>query len=80
MRQRIDEKSIRLLPGVTVAEFSAALSDVQWRDPEVDASALRGLKFSAALPPELAKQTLGARLGDNGAARTVTVQARRIVR
>ncbi|OBA74849.1 ATP-dependent helicase [Mycolicibacterium elephantis] len=79
-RQRIDERSVRLLPGATVAEFSAALSDVQWRDPEVDANALRGLKFSAALPSELAMQTLGARLGDEGAARTVAVQPRQIVR
>ena len=62
-RQRIDEKSIRLLPGVTVTEFSAALTAVEWRDPEVDANALRGLKFSAALPSELATQTLGVRLG-----------------
>lgn len=79
-RQRIDEKSIRLLPGVTVAEFSAALTKVQWRDPEVDANALRGLKFSAALPPELARETLGARLGDEGAACAVVVQPKRIMR
>ncbi len=79
-RQRIDEKSVRLLPGVTIAEFSAALLGVQWRDPDVDVNALRGLKFSAALPPGLAMQTLGARLGDEGAARTVVVQPRQIVR
>lgn len=79
-RQRIDEKSVRLLPGVTIAEFSAALLGVQWRDPDVDANALRGLKFSAALPPDFAMQTLGARLGDEGAARAVVVQPRQIVR
>lgn len=72
-RQRIDEKSIRLLPGVTVAEFSAALAAIEWRDPEVDANALRGLKFSVALPQELAAQTLQARLGDRRhAARVLT--------
>ena len=68
------------MPGVTIAEFSAALADVDWRDPEADANALRGLKFSAALPPELASQTLAARLGDESAARRVVVEARQIVR
>lgn len=77
-RQRIDEKSIRLLPGVTVAEFSAAIAAVEWRDPEVDANALRGLKFSAALPPELAMETLGARLGDKDHARAVLADERSI--
>ncbi|MBV5246744.1 DEAD/DEAH box helicase [Mycolicibacterium sp. PAM1] len=79
-RQRIDEKSIRLLPGVTVAEFSAALSDVQWRDPEVDANAMRGLKFSAALPSKLATQTLGARLGDKQHASAVLTEKRSITK
>ncbi len=63
-RQRIDEKSVRLLPGITVAELSAVLGAVVWRDPEGDANALRGLKFSAALPSQLATETLGARLAD----------------
>jgi ATP-dependent helicase Lhr and Lhr-like helicase len=79
-RQRIDEKSVRLLPGVTVAEFSAALDAVEWRDPDVDVNALRGLKFSAALPEALAKQTLSARLGDISRAMDVSVQSRSIVR
>jgi ATP-dependent Lhr-like helicase len=68
-RQRIDEKSIRLLPGITVQEFSAALAAVKWTDPVADENALRGLKFSAALPTELARHTLGARLGDTPHAR-----------
>ena len=79
-RQRIDEKSVRLLPGVTVAEFSAALAAVEWRAPEVDTNALRGLKFSAALPEALAKQTLSARLGDIPRATDVSAQSRSIVR
>lgn len=77
-RQRIDEKSVRLLPGVTVAEFSAAVAAVEWRDPEVDANALRGLKFSAALPTELATHTLGSRLGDEIVAREVVAHPRQI--
>lgn len=79
-RQRIDEKSVRLLPGITVAEFSAGLAAVQWREPEVDANALRGLKFSTALPDILAKQTLSARLGDITHAMAVAAQTRSIMR
>jgi ATP-dependent helicase Lhr and Lhr-like helicase len=79
-RQRIDEKSIRLLPGVTVAEFSAALIEVQRRDPEVDTNALRGLKFSSALPEALAKETLSARLGDAANAAIVMAETRAVFR
>ena len=70
-RQKIDEKSIRLLPGINVAEFKDAISDVDWRDPTVDANAVRGLKFSAALPLELAVGTLAARIGDRRHAQDV---------
>lgn len=79
-RQRIDEKSVRLLPGVSVPEFADAAAAVEWRDPLVDANAVRGLKFSAALPLELAVATLGARLGDRVAARSAHAEARSIVR
>jgi ATP-dependent helicase Lhr and Lhr-like helicase len=79
-RQRIDEKSMRLLPGVTVDEFAGALAAVEWRDPDVDVNALRGLKFSAALPEQLAKRTLSARLGDTTHAAAVSAQSRSIVR
>lgn len=50
------------------------------RDPDADVNALRGLKFSAALPPELAQQTLAACLGDAEHAREVLVEKRSIVR
>ncbi len=79
-RQRIDEKSVRLLPGIGVAEFSEAVGTVEWRDPVVDANAVRGLKFSAALPPELAVATLAARLGDGHNARGVFAEKRVIIR
>jgi len=78
-RQRIDEKSVRLLPGVTVQEFSADLAAAEWADPDVDANALRGIKFSAALPEELAKHTLGARIGDRLAASRVRAEQRTIL-
>ena len=79
-RQRIDEKSILLLPGVSVEEFSAAVGSVEWADPPVDATALRGLKFSSALPPDLARKTVAARLGDTSRASEVISQKRSITR
>ncbi|WP_030169899.1 MULTISPECIES: DEAD/DEAH box helicase [Actinomycetes] len=79
-RQRIDEKSIRLLPGLSIDDISGALRDVTWSEPFVDTNAVRGLKFAAALPPELAKQTLAARLGDIPHAQRVMSDSRRIVR
>jgi ATP-dependent Lhr-like helicase len=79
-RQRIDEKSVRLLPGVSVEDFAAGMDVVQWRDPLVDANAVRGLKFSAALPVELAVATLSARIGDEVGARLVASENRMIVR
>lgn len=75
-RQKIDEKSVRLLPGVSVAEFSEAAASVTWQDPAVDANAVRGLKFSAALPPELAAATLAARIGDRASAQGVITERR----
>lgn len=79
-RQRIDEKSVRLRPGVSVQELTASLAAIEWRDPEVDANALRGLKFSAALPGDLAVKTLSARLGDRASAKEVLTQDRAVFR
>lgn len=79
-RQRIDEKSLRLLPGVTAGDVSDALDQVTWRTPEVAANAVSGLKFSAALPPGLAERTLAERLGDRTGARAVLDSPRRIYR
>jgi ATP-dependent Lhr-like helicase len=79
-RQRIDEKSVRLLPGVTVQQFYEALAEIDWQDPAVDANALRGLKFSSALPTDLAKHALGARLGDRAHALDVSIHRRSIVK
>jgi ATP-dependent helicase Lhr and Lhr-like helicase len=79
-RQRIDEKSVRLFPGMSVADFGDAVATVDWRSPFVDANAVRGLKFSAALPLELALATLGARIGDPVAAEAVFGEQRVIVR
>ncbi|WP_290725302.1 DEAD/DEAH box helicase [Gordonia sp. UBA6683] len=73
-RQRVDEQSLRLLPGVNRDDIRRELSDVEWRQPDVAANALSGLKFSVALPPGLAARTLGERLGDPGNARRVAAE------
>ncbi len=79
-RQRIDEKSVRLLPGISAQTFQEAVRAVEWRDPFVDANAVRGLKFSAALPEGLAVQTLGSRIGDLGNATSVYSEPRILAR
>lgn len=79
-RQRVDEKSLRLLPGIELERAKATLRDVVWREPAVDANAVRGLKFSPALPVELATQTLGVRLGEPRSAAEVMAEPRRLVR
>ena len=56
--------------------FQEAVGAVEWRDPFVDANAVRGLKFSAALPANLAVQTHGARIGDLGNAASVYSEER----
>ena len=70
-RQRVDEKSLRLLPGISRDDLRRGLSEVEWRQPDVTPNALAGLKFSAALPAGLASQTLGERLGDPSNAEVV---------
>lgn len=79
-RQRIDEKSIRLLPGVTHDELREAIAAVEWRDPFVDQNAVRGLKFSSALPQELAVHTVGTRIGDEIHARAVLSEKHTVAR
>ncbi|MGV9671696.1 DEAD/DEAH box helicase [Gordonia sp. NPDC003504] len=73
-RQRVDEQSLRLLPGITRDDLRRRLDAVEWRQPDVAANALSGLKFSAALPPGLAARTLGERLGDPAGARTASAE------
>ncbi|MEE2033359.1 DEAD/DEAH box helicase [Rhodococcus chondri] len=79
-RQRVDEKSLRLLPGVTPTDVRAALGDPSWTLPHVVPNAVAGLKFSVALPPGLAEKTLAVRLGDEPHARDVVAMRRRIHR
>lgn len=67
-RQRIGAESIRLHSDLTVDAITEGLAAVRARDewpvPAVDARAVRGLKFSAALPDDLARRTLAVRAMD----------------
>jgi ATP-dependent Lhr-like helicase len=64
--QRCDDQWIRLRSDLTPEMWRAATSDAAERLclPDVDERALRGLKFSEALPERLAIATLAARLAD----------------
>lgn len=78
-RQRIGDQLIRLRPGDALSEASGALdasAAVPLTSPQVDDPAVRGLKFSSALPPELAIATVAERLGDPVRARAVLVEPR----
>ncbi|MGW3101275.1 hypothetical protein [Streptomyces sp. NPDC001100] len=64
--QRPTDVCIRLREDVTPAEWRKAVSESadQLCLPAVDARALNGLNFSAALPTQLAEATLAARLAN----------------
>ncbi|MGN7158026.1 DEAD/DEAH box helicase [Dietzia cercidiphylli] len=74
-RQKIGAESLRLHSDLTVSDIMERLSELRVSDerpmPTVDKTALRGLKFSAALPEELARRTLAARLTNVRGATTV---------
>ncbi|MEU9822875.1 DEAD/DEAH box helicase [Pseudonocardia alni] len=74
-RQRIGDQVLRLRHGTDLRAAASALRGgrVQdLREPAVNLHALRGLKFSAALPESLATATVASRLGDpTGAAATL---------
>lgn len=71
---------IRLREDLTPSRWQAALRDAQANLalPEVDTHAIRGLKFSEALPPRLAEATLSARLMDAAGAETVLTESVRL--
>jgi ATP-dependent Lhr-like helicase len=66
-RQRIGDQVLRLRRGGDLRAAFATLVSGQaepLRNPSPDVSAVRGLKFSAALPAELAVMTVAERLGN----------------
>ncbi|MBW8800533.1 MAG: DEAD/DEAH box helicase [Streptomyces sp.] len=71
--QRPTDAWLRLREDLTPADWRAAREDVgdNLVLPDVDHRAVRGLKFSAALPERLAVATVAARLADFESARSV---------
>jgi ATP-dependent Lhr-like helicase len=57
----VENESVLLPEGITADDVKAADSDAV---PRVDEEAISGLKFSVALPSDLAVRTLGERLAD----------------
>jgi len=71
-QQRIGDRSLRLRSDISVREMQAMLSEKAMpRLPPVNRNALSGLKFSSALPPDLASRTVAERLADLPSAETV---------
>ncbi|MGH3312477.1 MAG: DEAD/DEAH box helicase [Streptomyces sp.] len=71
--QRINGCWIRMREDVETRAWKQAVADAagQLCLPEVDAQAVKGLKFAEALPPRLAEATLAARFSDVEGARAV---------
>ncbi|MDQ2706430.1 MAG: DEAD/DEAH box helicase [Actinomycetota bacterium] len=66
-KQRVGDQLLRLHHNIDLREAAAALSaheGSELGEAPVDPQALRGLKFSEALPEALASQTVARRLGD----------------
>jgi ATP-dependent Lhr-like helicase len=61
------------------AVLRLADADAAGMEPQVDGTALDGLKFSGCLPRELALTTLAARLRDEPAIRSALSQPTRVV-
>jgi ATP-dependent helicase Lhr and Lhr-like helicase len=68
----VENESVLLPEGITADDVKAADSDAV---PRVDEEVISGLKFSVALPSDLAVRTLGERLADQRGAGE-TAQAR----
>ncbi|MGY1455931.1 DEAD/DEAH box helicase [Streptomyces sp. SS8] len=79
--QRPTDCWLRLREDLTPADWSAARESVgdNLVLPDVDPRAVRGLKFSAALPERLAAATVAARLADFDGARAVLSEPVRLV-
>jgi ATP-dependent Lhr-like helicase len=75
--QRPTDSWLRLRENVTPAAWRVARENVgdNLVLPDVDRRAVRGLKFSAALPERLAVATVAARLADFASARSVLGEA-----
>ncbi|MFJ4689795.1 DEAD/DEAH box helicase [Streptomyces sp. NPDC088766] len=72
----VDDRFVRLRDDMTPQTWRAAVADTDagLTLPEVDAHAVRGLKFAESLPPRLAQATLAARLADHEGARAALAE------
>ncbi|MEG3626411.1 DEAD/DEAH box helicase [Streptomyces poriticola] len=79
--QRPTDSWLRLRENLTPADWRTARENVgdNLVLPEVDRRAVRGLKFSAALPERLAVATVAARLADFDSARSVLGESARFL-
>ena len=80
-RQRLGDQVLRLRHGTSLSDASAAITQVEGDAlvaPRADRHAVRGLTFSAALPEQVAVDTVSARLGDKANAKSVLVEQRHL--
>lgn len=79
-RQRVGDHSIRLYPDMSFGDVKDALTgQLTEKMPEVNNSAVEGLKFASALPDELARATVAERLADFSSMRAVLGEPRTFV-
>ncbi|MBE1530892.1 DEAD/DEAH box helicase [Actinomadura algeriensis] len=79
--QKVGDFFVRLRTDLTPQAWNTARADAQKHLclPPADSTALKGLKFSEALPQRLAEATLSARLVDLNGAETVLAQPTRFL-
>jgi ATP-dependent Lhr-like helicase len=81
-KQRLGDRFLRLRHNIDLREAAAELRGARVAelvDPPVDARAMRGLRFSAALPEQLATATLAQRLGDRRGAELALREDRTLI-
>ena len=79
--QRFDDSCIRLRENLTLQQWHDGIANAasRIRLPEVNDKALAGLKFSDALPKQIASATLAERLSDIGGAMALLSEPHRLV-
>ncbi|MFB7554476.1 DEAD/DEAH box helicase [Streptomyces brevispora] len=80
-RRRVNDQWIKLRDDLTREGWRTALTDTGTGLclPEIDGSAVRGLKFGETLPPRLAEATLAARTADEEGAGKVLAEPARFI-
>lgn len=71
-RQRATDRAVRMRSDIDLRDLAAAMTGIDADEPvslQLSDASLTGLKFSAALPVELARRTITARLVDQAGAR-----------